>query len=49
MHGTKRGPSLSKRCSGMPCMPGPLWPLPRLQQLRIVLTLFLLLVGKQLG
>ena len=45
MHSTSIWPSLSERCSGLPCMR---WPLPRLQRLRVILALVLLLpIGEQ--
>lgn len=46
MHSTSIWPSLSERCSHLPCMPWPLWPW--LQQLRVVLLPIpiLLLVGE---
>lgn len=47
MYSTITGPSLIERCSELPCMQWPLWPLPRLQQLRVVLVPILLLVGKR--
>ena len=50
MHSTSRGPSFSKRCSGLPCMPWPLWSLwRRLQQLQlhVVLVAVLLNVWEQ--
>jgi hypothetical protein len=50
MHSTSRGPSFSKRCGGLPCMPGPLWFLQRVQ-LRIVLAAvtILLPIGERHG
>jgi hypothetical protein len=49
MHSTSIWPPLSERCSGLPCMWWPLWPLYRLQQLRVVLAPVLFLVGERWG
>lgn len=47
MHSTSTRPSHSEWSSGLPCMRWPLWPIQRLQQLRIVLVPVLPPVGEQ--
>ena len=49
MHSTRKGPSLSERRCGLPCMRWPLQGLRRLQQLPVVLVPVLLHVGEQWG